>query len=85
MAAQPLTDGQVRQFKRAGALVLRGFIGRGTVDEWLRQWWAKTGACRDEPGSWPGAAPPAEWRLRPKLTEVPEVAALSTQVRCRPG
>jgi hypothetical protein len=76
----PLSAAQIRQFRDDGALVLRAFIGPETVTNWLEQWEAKTGAICDRPSTWPGQSPEPDWRTEPKLTELPQVQALSDQL-----
>ena len=78
--AGPLSAAQIRHFREDGALVLRAFIGDETVASWLEQWEAKTGAICDRPSTWPGQSPEPEWRTEPKLTELPQVQALSNQL-----
>ena len=75
-----LSDAQIAAFKADGALVLRSYIPSDIVDSWLEQWWAQTAASRDDAASWPGEAPAAEWRVSPKLMDLPQVEALSTQL-----
>ena len=75
-----LSDSQIAAFKADGALVLRSYIPSDIVDSWLQQWWDQTAASRDDAASWPGEAPAAEWRVSPKLMDLPQVAALSTQL-----
>ena len=75
-----LSDSQIAAFKADGALVLRSYIPPDIVDSWLQQWWDQTAASRDDAASWPGEAPAAEWRVSPKLMDLPQVAALSTQL-----
>eukprot|EP01043_Picozoa_sp_COSAG02_P073195 COSAG02_NODE_14127_length_1307_cov_1.043874_3_plen_115_part_00 len=84
-ALGPLSKAQIRQFREDGALVLRGFIGPETVTSWLEQWEAKTGAKCDDPSTWPGKTPEPEWRTEPKLTELPQVQALSDQLSGETG
>jgi hypothetical protein len=76
----PLSPAEIQRFKDDGALVLRSFIGADTVARWIAQWEEKTGALCDDRSSWPGVAPEPEWRTEPKLTELPQIQALSTQL-----
>ena len=82
----PLTEQQVRSFKRDGALVVRGFVVGDVIESWVQQYEAKaTFSCAD-PASFPGAAaatfegPEPTWRTDPILTELPQIQALSTQL-----
>ena len=84
-APGPLSEAQIRQFRDDGALVLRSFIGPETVTSWLEQWEAKTGAECERPSTWPGETPEPEWRTEPKLTELPQVQALSDQLSGEAG
>lgn len=45
---------QIETFKREGAVVLRQFIAKAQVDEWLDEYWRFMQADADDPSTWPG-------------------------------